>query len=933
MDGYLEILVCLRTLRNIDLFQKGMYRVRVSLNARPTPLGSSYDPLASSVDDVVVKLGSTLNCAPRSSVDGSVISDSKALSVPAQIDELHRHGTVSRVLSSRAVHVRYRNEAFEIDDAVRFRIPVALARADRAAPIALDFDLLYASVDFDVRRASRASSAGPAAMQNASSSSLGGGGENENFAFEVVATRTLQIPADFACEGVHEFHPIVWDRAHFGGLDATLHTVLRRKSRPVQKSTESSVGRKDRRRLRGGAARGAEEVGGSESGSKSESEGVDTDGETRRERIDRLLHSSRAALLEMLDEEEGVSLSTSRHSSGEVIPLSAATTTLWRRLAAALPSLEAMVRLQTQWREHMGARWFEHTFQERSAVALDRGASFSSSSSSSSSSHHRLWIPQDRMLARTHARVARAMRKSVRDRFVRALPPVMDMGLPWAAKAVPILFEQRYVARGEEEEEPPALEEERGGGPLRVVAAPTPTPSARRSSASGDGGLDVNPNVNPNVNLDVNLDDVADGDDDGESLPPIDVVVLVHGFRGSSMDLRLFRNCLVSAYPSLGPNTLLSAANEHSTEGDLASMGLRLAHEVSSFVRRKQISARVHRLSFVGHSIGGVIIRAALAHPLLAPFIPKLHAFVTFSAPHLGLVYGSPYAAVATHFVQRIHRAIVLEQLALTDEVETTRCYMARLAESTAGDGVRSGAVAARGISRREQRQRGGRATASSMTDGKRSNDVSVLAHFRHVVLVSAHQDAFVPYHSSRIEFCDESRAEVERAAAADARVAAAAGASSGSERAGHRRRLRGNRLQRSREESSISLDGVVGDDDEENEEDDWGGGRASNDEDGSFSSSSYAATTATATTTALQPTPPRSSLGEFASAHHGMIEALLRGVEPSRVVRVDCDFVFAQRNLKTLIGRTAHVHILDNEAFAMQWVALYGGAFTEDEL
>ena len=289
MDGYLEILVCLRTLRNIDLFQKGMYRVRVSLNARPTPLGSSYDPLASSVDDVVVKLASTLNCAPRSSVDGSVISDSKALSVPAQIDELHRHGTVARVLSSRAVHVRYRNEAFEIDDAVRFRIPVALARADRAAPIALDFDLLYASVDFDVRRASRASSAGPAAMQNASSSSLGGGGENENFAFEVVATRTLQIPADFACEGVHEFHPIVWDRAHFGGLDATLHTVLRRQSRPVQKSTESSVGRQDRRRLRGGAARGAEEVGGSESGSESESEGVDTDGETRRERIESLL--------------------------------------------------------------------------------------------------------------------------------------------------------------------------------------------------------------------------------------------------------------------------------------------------------------------------------------------------------------------------------------------------------------------------------------------------------------------------------------------------------------------------------------------------------------------------------------------------------------------------------------------------------------------
>jgi hypothetical protein len=55
------------------------------------------------------------------------------------------------------------------------------------------------------------------------------------------------------------------------------------------------------------------------------------------------------------------------------------------------------------------------------------------------------------------------------------------------------------------------------------------------------------------------------------------------------------------------------------------------------------------------------------------------------------------------------------------------------------------------------------------------------------------------------------------------------------------------------------------------------------------------------------------------------MIESLLRGVDPGRLVRIDCDFVFPARNVRTFIGRSAHVHILDNQAFATQFVALYG--------
>ena len=64
---------------------------------------------------------------------------------------------------------------------------------------------------------------------------------------------------------------------------------------------------------------------------------------------------------------------------------------------------------------------------------------------------------------------------------------------------------------------------------------------------------------------------------------------------------------------------LMSEANEDKTSGDLREMGLRLAQEVVSFVKRKMDKASRHgtlrniKLSFVGHSIGNVIIRTALA--------------------------------------------------------------------------------------------------------------------------------------------------------------------------------------------------------------------------------------------------------------------------------------------------------------------------------
>ena len=54
--------------------------------------------------------------------------------------------------------------------------------------------------------------------------------------------------------------------------------------------------------------------------------------------------------------------------------------------------------------------------------------------------------------------------------------------------------------------------------------------------------------------------------------------VLVHGFQGSSFDMRILKNAIAVALPEA--IFLQSTANEGQTDGDIAEMGQRLSNEV-----------------------------------------------------------------------------------------------------------------------------------------------------------------------------------------------------------------------------------------------------------------------------------------------------------------------------------------------------------------
>ncbi|KAL5054602.1 hypothetical protein RYX36_035284 [Vicia faba] len=195
------------------------------------------------------------------------------------------------------------------------------------------------------------------------------------------------------------------------------------------------------------------------------------------------------------------------------------------------------------------------------------------------------------------------------------------------------------------------------------------------------------------------------------------VVVFVHGFQGNHLDLRLVRNQWLLIDPDM--QFLMSEANEEKTSGDFREMGFRLAKEVISFLKKKMDKASRRgnlkdiKLSFVGHSIGNLIVRTALAESMMEPYLRYLYTYVSISGPHLGYMYSSnSLFNSGLWLLKKLKGTQCIHQLTFTDDPDLENTFIYNLSKE------------------------------------------KTLEHFRNVFLLSSPQDGYVPYHSARIELC-----------------------------------------------------------------------------------------------------------------------------------------------------------------------------------
>ncbi|CAH8635666.1 unnamed protein product [Heterobilharzia americana] len=180
---------------------------------------------------------------------------------------------------------------------------------------------------------------------------------------------------------------------------------------------------------------------------------------------------------------------------------------------------------------------------------------------------------------------------------------------------------------------------------------------------------------------------------------------------GNSCDLRLVRVYLQLALPDCHLQFLMSECNQQDTFGGFDIMSEKLVREITDYI--DEMDDEPKRISFIGHSMGCVIIRAALLDPRMKPYLSKLHTFLSLSGPHLGTVYNSSgLINMGIWVMQKIKKSESLSQLRMRDDPDLRNTYLYRLSTSPGLD------------------------------------------LFRYVLLVGSPQDRYVPYHSTRIELC-----------------------------------------------------------------------------------------------------------------------------------------------------------------------------------
>jgi len=142
--------------------------------------------------------------------------------------------------------------------------------------------------------------------------------------------------------------------------------------------------------------------------------------------------------------------------------------------------------------------------------------------------------------------------------------------------------------------------------------------------------------------------------------------------------MKLLKNSISMVHPEA--IFLLSKNNEKETEGNIEEMGVRLADEIKVFIDQYCPGSSLGRLSFIGHSMGGIIIRAAL--PYLEDYKKLMYTYISLSSPHLGYMYNSSKIIDAGMWVLKKWKGSEsLRQIGMSDSPNPEETFLYKLSK------------------------------------------------------------------------------------------------------------------------------------------------------------------------------------------------------------------------------------------------------------
>ena len=156
------------------------------------------------------------------------------------------------------------------------------------------------------------------------------------------------------------------------------------------------------------------------------------------------------------------------------------------------------------------------------------------------------------------------------------------------------------------------------------------------------------------------------------------MIMLCHGFQACSLDMEMLKREMGRALPAA--LIISSTANEGDTNAEITLMGKRLADEVVKMVDRHFEQKERAIISFVGHSMGGIIARASL--PFLQDYHSQLGFYFSLSIPHLGYLNGvDTMIKAGLWFMRTVNKVPSLDQLSMEDADHPRDTFLYRLSQ------------------------------------------------------------------------------------------------------------------------------------------------------------------------------------------------------------------------------------------------------------
>jgi hypothetical protein len=211
--------------------------------------------------------------------------------------------------------------------------------------------------------------------------------------------------------------------------------------------------------------------------------------------------------------------------------------------------------------------------------------------------------------------------------------------------------------------------------------------------------------------------------DDSETLEreedkELHLICFVHGLMGSHRDLREYRNRISLAIRNKYVNSrvvdeafLFSSSNEQNSMEDLEIMGQNLANEILNHIHGHQLYFA--KISFICHSLGGLIAKAAVNALQFAELLPRVQNLITFGTPHLSLAMHDHQMINAAMGVYSIFaKTKFVDQMYMKDGETLDDCLIFKLNQSN---------------------------------------------KFKNIIAFASKQDLYVPYESAIFQSCQES--------------------------------------------------------------------------------------------------------------------------------------------------------------------------------